>query len=196
VASMTQGTDKVTSHKSSGGDIVVTYPPVPTNSPMLSCLPMPTNLPMLSCLPMPTNLPMLSCLPMPTNSPMLSCLPMPTNLLIPTNPPTPNPMWPSDTELTLFPGTTKILLTLQSVLMHEIFQDSFEHLHVSLLFIHAFPDPSLTHSMTYEALTAAAQSRLPRSINIQMRLKMDEEYMSRMCCLVSCFHVISILNIA
>ena len=146
---MTQGSNETTLHKSgaSGGDNVLTYPPVPTNLPML------------------------------------------TNLLIPTNSPTCNPVWPSDTELILFPGTNKILLTLQSLLMCEIFQDSFEHLRVALLFTHAFPDPSLTHMMTSEALTAAAKSRLPRSFNIQMQLELDKEYMSKMCHLVTHFHV-------
>jgi hypothetical protein len=125
----------------------------------------------------------------PTNSPMPANLLMPTNSPIPTNLPTPNPVWPSDTELILFPGTNKILLTLQSLLMCEIFQDSFEHLRVALLFTHAFLDPSLTHMMTSEALTAAAKSCLPRSFNIQMRLKLDKEYMSKMCRLVTRFHV-------
>jgi hypothetical protein len=129
--------------------------------------------------------------PMPTNSPS----PMPTNSLTPTCPSTPKPIWPSDTEIALFPGTNKILLTLQSVLMREIFQDSFEHLRVSLLFIHAFPDPCLTHSMTSEALTAATRSRMPRSFNIQMRLQVDEEYMSKMCRLVSPFDIASTSNI-
>jgi hypothetical protein len=69
--------------------------------------------------------------------------------------------WPSDTELTLFPGMNKVLLTLQSSLMHSVFQDAFEHLQASLLFIHAFPDPALTRSMISEALAIATQSHLP-----------------------------------
>ena len=96
-----------------------------------------------------------------------------------------NHQWPSETELVLFPGTNKILLTLQSALMRSIFQDTFERLRVSLLFIHAFPDPALTCSMISEALGAATQSHLPRAAIIRNRLELDEEYMSKMCRLVS-----------
>jgi hypothetical protein len=84
-------------------------------------------------------------------------------------------------ELVLFPGTNKVMLMLQSLLMRLVFQDAFEHLRVSLLFIHAFPDPTLTRSMISEALAVATQSHLPRAANIWNRLKLDEEYMSKMC---------------
>jgi len=96
-----------------------------------------------------------------------------------------NHQWPLETELVLFPGTNKILLTLQSALMHSIFQGTFERLQVSLLFIHAFPDPALTRSMISEALGAATQSHLPRAAIIRNQLELDEEYMSKMCRLVS-----------
>ena len=36
--------------------------------------------------------------------------------------------WPADTEVIVFPGTNKVLLTIQSPLMCSIFQDAFEHL--------------------------------------------------------------------
>ena len=99
--------------------------------------------------------------------------------------------WPSDTEVVLFPGTNKVMLTIQSPLMHSIFQDAFEHLRASLLFIHAFPDPALTRSMISEALGVATQSHLPRAVTIRHRLKLDKEYLSRMCRLVSPSLVIS-----
>jgi hypothetical protein len=69
VASTTRGSNFATSHKNgtSGGDNVLTYPPVPTNSPS----------------------------------------PMPTKSLMPTNPSTPKPIWPSDTEIACFQGRTK-----------------------------------------------------------------------------------------
>ena len=93
--------------------------------------------------------------------------------------------WPSDTEVVMFPGTNKVLLTIQTPLMHSIFQDAFEHLRASLLFIHAFPDPSLTRSMITEALSVAAKSHLPRAANIRNRLELDDEYVTKMCRLVS-----------
>jgi hypothetical protein len=106
-----------------------------------------------------------------------------------------NYTWPSDTELALFPGTNKVMLTLQSSLMRSIFQDAFEHVRVSLLFIHAFPDPTLTRSMISEALAVATQSHLPRAANIRNRLELDEEYTSKMCRLVSPSHV-PVLNMS
>ena len=93
--------------------------------------------------------------------------------------------WPFDTELVLFPGTNKVMLTMQSPLMRLIFQDAFEHLRASLLFIHAFPDPALTRSIISEALGAAAQSHLPRVGNIRNWLELDGEYLAMMCRLVS-----------
>ena len=68
--------------------------------------------------------------------------------------------------------------------MRSIFHDAFEHLRVSLLFIHAFPDPALTRSMISEALGVATQSHLPRAGTIRNQLELDGEYLSRMCRLV------------
>lgn len=93
--------------------------------------------------------------------------------------------WPSDTEVMVFPGTNKVLLTIQSPLMRSIFQDAFEHLRASLLFIHAFPDPALTRSMISEAISVATQSHLPRAANIRNRLDLDDDYVAKMCRLVS-----------
>ena len=93
--------------------------------------------------------------------------------------------WPADTEVVVFPGTNKVLLTIQSPLIRSIFQDTFEHLRASLLFIHAFPDPILTRSMISEALGVATQSYLPRAANIRNRLELDPDYLAKMCHLVS-----------
>ena len=99
--------------------------------------------------------------------------------------------WPSVTKVVLFLGTNKVMLTIQSLLIHSIFQDAFEHLQVSLLFIYAFPDPALTCSMISEALGIAAQSYLPRAVTTRHQLKLDKEYLSRICHLVSSSLVIS-----
>jgi len=93
--------------------------------------------------------------------------------------------WPSDTEIILFPGTNKVMLTIQTPLMCLIFQDTFEHLQALLLFIHMFPDPALTHSMISEALTVMTQSHLPGAATIRHCLELDNEYLSKMCRLVS-----------
>jgi len=55
---------------------------------------------------------------------------------------------------------------------------------VSLLFIHAFPDPALTWSMISEALGATTQSHLPRAAIIRNWLELNEDYMAKMCHLV------------
>jgi len=107
--------------------------------------------------------------------------------------------WPSDTEIILFPGTNKVMLTVQSPLICSIFQDAFKHLRASLLFIHAFPDPALTCSMISEALGIATQSHLLRAANIRHRLELDDEYLSKMCRLVSpslvtCFEYVLMTN--
>ena len=104
-------------------------------------------------------------------------------------------LWPPDTEIIVFPGTTKALLTIQSPLMCSIFQDAFEYLRATLLFIHAFPDPTLTRSMISEALSVATQSHLPKAANIRKRLEVDDEYVAKMCrivsfSLVSCFEYV------
>ena len=56
-----------------------------------------------------------------------------------------------------------------------------------------YPDPSLARSMASEAIAIAAHSHLPTSLNIHMRLQRDEEYMTKMCRLVS--RIALILNI-
>ena len=76
------------------------------------------------------------------------------------------------------------MLTTQSLLMQSIFQDAFEHLRASLLFIHAFPDPALMRSMISEVLGVVTQAHLPRAANIRHHLELDPEYLAKMCHLV------------
>lgn len=95
--------------------------------------------------------------------------------------------WPADTEVVVFPGTSKVLLTIQSPLMRSVFQEAFEHLRASLLFIHAFPDPILTRSMISEALGVVTEAHSPRAANIRNCLELDPDYVSKMCRLVSSF---------
>lgn len=106
-----------------------------------------------------------------------------------------NYLWPSDTEIVIFPETNKVLLTIQTPLMCLIFQDAFKNLWASLLFIHAFLDPSLTCSMITEALSVAAKSYLPRAANIRNQLKLDDKYIANMCHLVSPSLVTCFINL-
>ena len=101
-------------------------------------------------------------------------------------------MWPCDTHLNLYPGTNKVMLTIQTPLMRTIFQDAFDHLRVALVFVHAFPDLSLSLSMISEALVNAAEHHSPGASNIHHRLLADGEYMSKMSRLVRFLDVVSV----
>ncbi len=41
--------------------------------------------------------------------------------------------WPTKTELLLLPGSNKVLLTVQCLLMYTVFQDTFKRICVTLL---------------------------------------------------------------
>jgi hypothetical protein len=101
-------------------------------------------------------------------------------------------MWPHDTHLISFPGTNKVMLTLQTPLMRTIFQEAFDCLRVALVFVHAFPDLSLSLSIISEALVDVAELHSPRASNIHHRLLADSEYMSKMSRMVSFLHIISV----
>jgi hypothetical protein len=80
----------------------------------------------------------------------------------------------------------------QTPLMHMIFQEVFDHLWVALVFVHAFPDLSLSLSMISEALVNAAELHSPRASNIHHQLLADGEYMSKMSHLVRFLDVVSV----
>ncbi|KAI9445639.1 hypothetical protein BJY52DRAFT_1194228 [Lactarius psammicola] len=72
--------------------------------------------------------------------------------------------WPTDTDLVLPPGTTKLMLTSQQPLVRAVVQDAIKNLRASLMFSHAFPDAIVAFSFTKESLIAAAESHKPVKI--------------------------------
>jgi hypothetical protein len=96
----------------------------------------------------------------------------------------PQPVWPVETELLVYPGTGKVMLTFQRPLMRTVIQDAFELVHCSLLIKNAFPDTFIALDVTRDALYAAAESN-KRASEIYNRLVIDAEYMTKMTRLVS-----------
>jgi hypothetical protein len=95
------------------------------------------------------------------------------------------PRWPAMTDLCTVPGTNRVTLSVQPPLLRLIIQDAFEHVHASLLFGHAFPDPTATIAAIKDALRSAADSHRPTASPIHNRLLLDDVYMTQMSRLVS-----------
>ena len=77
------------------------------------------------------------------------------------------------------------MLGRQHRLVHIVIQDSFDILHVSLLFTNAFPEGSLISQFVKEALLYLALKHTPSTARIYQRLLNDQEYMSKIMPLVS-----------
>jgi hypothetical protein len=88
-------------------------------------------------------------------------------------------------DLILFPGTTKIMLTLQLPLVYMVLQNAFENLQAALLFEHAFLDLNLTVLFIRKTLVGAARSHLPRAVNIHRHLLVNNVYLDKLSHLVS-----------
>ena len=95
------------------------------------------------------------------------------------------PSWSADTHLVFTPGSNKVLLTIQPLLIRMTIQDAFDTLRATLVFENAFPDPNLTVLFIRKSLVGAARSRLPNTVNVYNRLLLDDEYMDKLIVLVS-----------
>jgi len=93
-------------------------------------------------------------------------------------------VWPTETELLFFPGTNKVMLTVQRPLMRMVIQDAFDQIQKSLMFHNAFPDTFIALDFTRDGLLAAAES-YDQASDIYNRLMCDSEYMTKMTRLVS-----------
>jgi hypothetical protein len=98
---------------------------------------------------------------------------------------TPPPQWPAITDLCTVPGTNRVALSVQPPLLQLVIQDSFEHVCASLLFQHAFPEPTATIAVVKDALLSAANSHRPKASLIHNRLVVDDTYVVQMSRLVS-----------
>ena len=74
------------------------------------------------------------------------------------------------------PGSNKVMLTRQRPLVHAVIQDSFDHIHASIVFTNAFPNSSLAIEFAKDALVLSALSHAPGVRDIYKRLLYDEEY--------------------
>src|SRR6266851_6233789 len=95
------------------------------------------------------------------------------------------PLWSADTHLIFSPGSNKIMLTIQPLLICTTIQDAFNNLQAALLFENAFLDPNLTVLFLRKTLIATARSHLPNTVNIYNWLLLDDEYMDKLSWLVS-----------
>ena len=95
----------------------------------------------------------------------------------------------NEMDLVFAPGSTKVMLNLQHNLVQTVIHESFEILHASLLFDHAFPEGPLIIKLVKDALIRAAQNHTPGALCIYQRLQYDAEYLRRIMPLVSIMNV-------
>ncbi|KAI0281892.1 hypothetical protein BC826DRAFT_1190840 [Russula brevipes] len=93
---------------------------------------------------------------------------------------TPPPQWPAITDLCTVPGTNRVTLSVQPPLLRLVIQDSFEHVRASLLFQHAFPEPTATIAVLKDALLSATNSHRLKASPIHNRLLVDDTYVVQM----------------
>ena len=95
----------------------------------------------------------------------------------------------NEMDLVFAPGSTKVMLGLQHDLVQIVIQDSFEILHSSLLFTHAFPEGPLIIQLVKDALIRATQNHTPGALTIYQQLQYDAEYLKKIMPLVSIINV-------
>ncbi|KAN0132250.1 hypothetical protein V8E53_010016 [Lactarius tabidus] len=77
------------------------------------------------------------------------------------------------------PGSTKLMLTLQRLLICTIIQDVFEHMHAYLVFTNAFPNLKIMLIFAHDSLVAAAEGHQPEANAICEQFRQDEEYFNK-----------------
>ncbi|KAH8979863.1 hypothetical protein EDB86DRAFT_2835669 [Lactarius hatsudake] len=85
-----------------------------------------------------------------------------------------------DTDLVFVGNTTKIMLTSQCPLIRAVVQDAIENLQASILFINAFPDVTVTFTLTKDALITATENHGQGGGIVQHRLQVDDEYLTKL----------------
>jgi hypothetical protein len=98
---------------------------------------------------------------------------------------TSEPQWPEITNLRTVPDTDRVTLSIQTPLIRLVIQDAFEYVRASLLFKHAYPNPTVSVAVVNAALVSAAESHRPSASSIHNRLLHDDPYMFKMSRLVS-----------
>jgi len=102
------------------------------------------------------------------------------------------PTWPVETDLIYVAGTNKVMLSLQSYLLHTIFHDTFDNVCCKLLTEHAFPDAVAIPKMLTRCILDAAKTRMTfdgqynaSAACVHQRLLSNNNYLTKMIRLVS-----------
>ena len=91
-------------------------------------------------------------------------------------------VWPKDTNLRNS-GKGRLLLTEQTTIVRTTITESFELIHASLMFKHAFPGNLLINKFLVDALSTAAL-HVPNAEDVHVRILQDHSYCTMMSALV------------
>ncbi|KAI9440516.1 hypothetical protein H4582DRAFT_2074300 [Lactarius indigo] len=87
--------------------------------------------------------------------------------------------WPSNTDLSFAPGSTRLMLTAQRPLIRAVIQEAIENVRAAMLFNDAFPNLNRAFTFIRDALISAAYSYGPVASMLYKRLMEDDEYLAR-----------------
>ena len=96
------------------------------------------------------------------------------------------PVWPAHTDLVFQEGKKGILLMAQQPLVQVVLQDAIDILHMHILSVHAYPQPTAALSAISDSLLRSARSHFPGALSIHNRIHSDNDYVAAMSQLV-CF---------
>ncbi|KAH9005589.1 hypothetical protein EDB86DRAFT_2825210 [Lactarius hatsudake] len=88
--------------------------------------------------------------------------------------------WPVDTDLVIGLGSKKVMLTLQSLLVHMVLQDTFEYMRAYLVLTDTFPDTTDAIAFARNSLITTAESHQSDAAIICERLQHDAEYLAHL----------------
>ncbi|KAI9429385.1 hypothetical protein H4582DRAFT_2089337 [Lactarius indigo] len=87
--------------------------------------------------------------------------------------------WPSNTDLSFAPGSTRLMLTAQCPLVRAVIQEAIENVRAAMMFNDAFPNLARAFTFIRDALITAAYSYGPVASMLHKRLMEDDEYLVR-----------------
>ena len=84
----------------------------------------------------------------------------------------------TSSDLRFVPGTNRILLNSQHLIVNRVIVDAIENIQVSLLFLDAFPDAACAAEFTQDGLLTSATKQGSAGTTIYKRLQDDDNYLS------------------
>jgi Fe2+ or Zn2+ uptake regulation protein len=81
-------------------------------------------------------------------------------------------------------GSTKLMLTLQRLLICTVIQEAFKHVRAYLVFTNAFPALTVAHTFAHDSLMAGAKAHRPAAEKIYRRFQNDDEYFNEAASMV------------